>query len=127
MHDFYNYKCQLIRVVDGDTLKAKIDLGFNFSIEHTIRLHGISCWQLRGVDEQEKQAGLDAAAFVTKWLGAADNQFTIKSHGVTPRYNNVLADVFASISDKSLNDLLLEHKHAAVYLGKGDKPEFNNK
>ncbi|SVD94525.1 uncharacterized protein METZ01_LOCUS447379, partial [marine metagenome] len=37
----YNYKAKLLRVVDGDTVDAEIDLGFKIFIKERIRLMGI--------------------------------------------------------------------------------------
>ena len=38
----YRYNAKLIRVVDGDTVEANIDLGFNIHIEQKIKLFGIN-------------------------------------------------------------------------------------
>ena len=37
----YTYKAKLDRVVDGDTVDAYIDLGFDISVHKRIRLAGI--------------------------------------------------------------------------------------
>ena len=37
----YEYKAKLIRVVDGDTIDAEIDLGFKIFIKERIRFAGI--------------------------------------------------------------------------------------
>ena len=37
----YEYKAKLIKVVDGDTLDAMIDLGFDIWVKKRIRLDGI--------------------------------------------------------------------------------------
>ena len=37
----YEYYCQLIRVINGNTIEAYIDLGFNIVIKHKIRLYGV--------------------------------------------------------------------------------------
>ena len=37
----YEYKCRLIRVVDGNTLEANIDLGFNVWTTQKIKLYGV--------------------------------------------------------------------------------------
>ena len=38
----YLYDAELIRVVDGDTIDAWIDLGFNITVRRRIRLWGIN-------------------------------------------------------------------------------------
>lgn len=37
----YEYKCYTIRVVDGSTIDAQIDLGFNVLVRQRIKLYGI--------------------------------------------------------------------------------------
>lgn len=37
----YEYPCRLIRVINGNTVEADIDLGFGISIRQNIRLFGI--------------------------------------------------------------------------------------
>ena len=37
----YDYKAKLVKVVDGDTIDAEIDLGFDVSVKKRIRLVGI--------------------------------------------------------------------------------------
>ena len=37
----YEYKAKLIRVIDGDTIDALIDLGFDVWVKKRIRLYGI--------------------------------------------------------------------------------------
>jgi len=37
----YEYSCRMIRVINGNTIEAEIDLGFGISIKQKIRLYGI--------------------------------------------------------------------------------------
>ena len=37
----YEYRCRLIRVIDGNTLEADIDLGFNIWTKQKIKLYGV--------------------------------------------------------------------------------------
>ena len=37
----YEYSAKLIRVIDGDTIDASIDLGFDVWVKKRIRLYGI--------------------------------------------------------------------------------------
>lgn len=38
----YEYACRMIRVVNGNTVEADIDLGFDISIRMNIKLYGVS-------------------------------------------------------------------------------------
>ena len=42
----YNYKISLLRVVDGDTIDAEIDLGFDIKVKKRIRFAGINAQNL---------------------------------------------------------------------------------
>jgi micrococcal nuclease len=46
----YIYNCSLSRVVDGDTIDAVIDLGFDILIKQRIRLYGINTPECRTRD-----------------------------------------------------------------------------
>jgi len=58
----YNAKC--LRVVDGDTLDAQVDLGFDTFKKIRIRLVGINTPESRTRDLEEKAKGLAAKARV---------------------------------------------------------------
>ena len=44
----YDYHCQVLRVLDGDTVELNIDLGFNCWYKSTARLKGINAPELTG-------------------------------------------------------------------------------
>ena len=60
--DKYIYRGKLERVVDGDTIDALIDVGFDIWIKKRIRYSGIDTWESRTRDLVEKQKGLQAKA-----------------------------------------------------------------
>ncbi len=58
--DKYIYRGKLLRVVDGDTIDAMIDLGFDTWVKRRIRYKGIDTWESRTRDLDEKKKGLAA-------------------------------------------------------------------
>ena len=60
----YYYKIELLRVVDGDTVDVRIDLGFNVWHKCRVRLMGINAPESRTRDKEEKKRGLAAK----QWL-----------------------------------------------------------
>ena len=54
----YQYKAELIRVIDGDTVDAMIDCGFSTFKKERIRLYGINTPETRTRDLKEKEKGL---------------------------------------------------------------------
>ena len=56
--DKYIYRAKLDRVVDGDTIDAMIDVGFDIWVKKRIRYKGIDTWESRTRDLDEKKKGL---------------------------------------------------------------------
>ena len=50
----YTYKEKLIRIVDGDTIDAEIDLGFDTIVRKRIRLFGIDTPETKTKDMKRK-------------------------------------------------------------------------
>ena len=115
------YSCKLVRVVDGDTADAMIDLGFKTWVKKRIRFYGVDCWESRTRDLEEKKKGLAAKAYVKDLLeNSDDGKFSIISHGVG-KYGRVLGELFVKGHDKSVNELLMENGHAYQYHGEKKK------
>jgi len=60
--DKYNYRAKLVRVVDGDTVDALIDVGFDIWFKKRIRFKGVDTWESRTRNLEEKKLGLAAKA-----------------------------------------------------------------
>ena len=56
----YNYNATCIKVVDGDTIDAEIDLGFDIKVTKRIRLGGINAPESRTRNKVEKKLGIAA-------------------------------------------------------------------
>ena len=65
----YEYKVELDRVVDGDTVDVFVDLGFDVIKAERVRLLGIDAPETRTKDPVEKDAGQRATDFVENWFG----------------------------------------------------------
>ena len=50
----YEYKCEVTRVVDGDTIDVIIDCGFSILHKTRVRLYGIDTPESRTRDKDEK-------------------------------------------------------------------------
>ena len=110
----YIYKAKCDRVVDGDTIDATIDLGFDKGKKIRIRLVGINAAESRTRDLEEKSRGLAAKQYVKDILNKHHNEFILHSQGVG-KYGRCLGDIF--LGDVKLNDLLIEEGHAVEYFG----------
>jgi micrococcal nuclease len=61
----YEYKAETVRVIDGDTVVMRIDVGFDITVVKKIRLLGVNTPEIRGESREE---GLKAKALVEAWL-----------------------------------------------------------
>ena len=112
--DFREYECELIKVVDGDTIDATIDLGFDTWKKTRIRFYGINTPESRTRDLEEKKRGLAAKDRLIEILKANDNKFVLKSHGVG-KYGRCLGILF--VDDININKTLIQEGHATEYYG----------
>jgi len=102
----YQYTCELIRVIDGDTVDAWIDLGFDIKIKKRIRLYGINAPETRTRDSKEKKAGLLAKDRIIELIKQNENKFMLKSHGVG-KFGRCLGELYIDDHTRSVNDLLI--------------------
>ena len=119
----FEYKAQLIRVVDGDTLDCRIDLGFSVFVKKRVRLMGIDTWESRTRDLEEKKKGLAAKSRLIGLLQAEGGEFTLISYGVG-KFGRVLGEI--EVTAGNVCDILVEEGHAYAYFG-GNKEEARAK
>tara|TARA_R110002074_G_scaffold255461_1_gene427909 strand:+ start:200 stop:532 length:333 start_codon:yes stop_codon:yes gene_type:complete len=108
----YNYNAKLDRVVDGDTIDAMIDLGFDIWVHKRIRLEGIDAPETRTRDLAEKEQGYVTKDRLTGLLEASNGEFVVVSHGVG-KYGRCLGTII--IEDENINELLIREGLAEVY------------
>ena len=119
--DKHIYSAKVVRVVDGDTADAMIDLGFDTWVKKRIRFYGVDTWESRTRNLEEKKKGLAAKAYVKDLLENSDEgKFLLKSHGVG-KYGRVLGELFVKGNEKSVNELLKDNGHAYEYHGEKKK------
>ena len=108
----YKYNAKLDRVVDGDTVDAMIDLGFDTWVHKRIRLLGIDAPETRTRDLVEKQAGFASKERLEALLGPEGSPFVLHSLSLD-KYGRVLGVLW--VDDRNINDTLLQEGHAEVY------------
>ncbi|MBI4208603.1 MAG: thermonuclease family protein [Deltaproteobacteria bacterium] len=101
--ELFTYPATVEKVVDGDTLRAQIDLGFGIRIRQYLRLRGIN------TPELGTPRGDAAHAFVQKEL-AKGSPILIKTTK-PEKYDRYLSDVFYK-NGLYLNQRLLDSGHA---------------
>tara|TARA_R100000900_G_scaffold135468_1_gene113078 strand:- start:51 stop:440 length:390 start_codon:yes stop_codon:yes gene_type:complete len=124
----YIYRAKLDRVVDGDTIDAMIDVGFDIWVKKRIRYMGIDTWESRTRDLDEKKKGLaakDRNKQLLEEISSKPGYFRLKSYGVG-KYGRVLGEIFILDSKDNpinINETLIKEGHAYVYEG-GKKKLF---
>ncbi len=115
----FEYKCNLVKVVDGDTVDVDIDLGFGVWLrKQRIRLYGIDTPESRTRDKVEKVYGLAAKDFLSKMLSTGE--MSIKTHkDAKGKFGRILGELFmkTSVGELSVNQSLVENSHAVRYYG----------
>ena len=118
---FY-YGCELLRVIYGDTIDVKADLGFDVSLKLRLRFAGINTPESRTRNLEEKALGLAAKARLKEVLESADS-IEFESFG-KGKFGRVLATPYAVIGDERTDvcQLLVREDHARLYDGGKREP-----
>lgn len=105
----YEYKCKILRVVDGDTVDIDIDLGFGIWVHRErVRMMGIDTPESRTRDLTEKKFGLASKARLKELLPVGSIQI-------------LKTEIDKSGEDKKgkfgrvLGDFLIERKVSGAY------------
>lgn len=113
----YTYNAKLDRVVDGDTVDALVDLGFDTWKKVRIRMYGMNAPESRTRDLEEKARGLAAKDRLAEILELEnEGEFILVSHGVG-KYGRCLGEIFLTENSDSVNNLLISEGHAVKYHG----------
>jgi len=114
----FEYRSNLIKIIDGDTIDVDLDLGFAVILKkQRIRLYGINTPESRTRDLEEKRYGLAAKARLRELLEDADT-ITVKTaidKKARGKYGRILGTIYAD--DINVNEKLLEEGHAIEYFG----------
>ena len=112
----YHYSAEVTRVVDGDTVDAFVDLGFDMHSKQRVRLFGINTPECRTRDKEEKKRGFAAKARLKEMLSEEKNKCVIKTWlDKKGKFGRVLGVLY--VNDKDLNNQLVKEGHAKKYYG----------
>ena len=117
--DPYIYRIRTIsKVVDGDTIDADIDLGFDISLSKRIRLAGIDTPESRTTNVKEKAMGLESKEWLKKALeGAKDIIIKTELPDSTEKYGRIIGHLFINGQETSLNNQMITSGYALAYDG----------
>jgi micrococcal nuclease len=131
--DPYIYRIKsVLKVVDGDTIDAAIDLGFDISLTKRIRLAGVDTPESRTTDTKEKALGLEVKEWLKKKLeGQTDVIVKTELPDSTEKYGRILGHLFIGDKEvsavnkkKSVNQQMIDEGYAWEYDGGTKKKDF---
>jgi len=131
----YDYKCKVVKVVDGDTVDVDIDLGFGIWMKkERVRIMGIDTPESRTRDLVEKKFGLAAKARLKELLGpnpVLRTQISKKGEDMKGKFGRILGDfdVYDATTDawRPVTKIMIEEHHAVPYHGQSkDKILFEH-
>lgn len=113
------YPLTVTRVLDGDTVDAKVTLWPGLTQQVRIRVYGVDTPEIHTRDACEKRAGYRAKAYVEDWLRGTDVTLDDVELG------KYAGRVVGRISDgkRDLSQDLLDNGYAQPYFG-GKKKQF---
>jgi micrococcal nuclease len=117
--DPYIYRIkEITKVVDGDTIDADIDLGFDISLTKRIRLAGVDTPESRTADANEKKYGLQSKEWLKHKVENAEH-ILIKTElpDSTEKYGRIIGHLFVNDQESSLNDQMIVEGYAWTYDG----------
>ena len=130
----YEYKCNVVKVVDGDTVDVDIDLGFGVWLkDERVRMMGIDTPESRTSDKVEKLFGLAAKSKLKELLGKTavlKTQVNKDGEDMKGKFGRILGDFDVYDAEKDAwrpaTDVLIETGNAVAYFG-GSKEEVQAK
>ena len=122
----HEYKVNILKVVDGDTVDVDIDLGFGMWLrKERVRVMGIDTPESRTSDKMEKVFGLAAKNRLISLLGAEailQTQVSKKGEDMKGKFGRILGN-FVSLNGEKCAAVLIREGHAVAYQG-GSKEEY---
>ena len=121
----YEYKCKIVKVIDGDTVDVDIDLGFGVWLnDERVRIMGIDTPESRTSDAVEKKFGLAAKKRLKELLGPTailKTQVSKSGEDLKGKFGRILGDFV--VGDRTVTEILIEEGHAVAYFG-GSKEDI---
>lgn len=106
--DYWNYRAELERVVDGDTIDIRVDLGFRTYKKVRVRLEGVDTAETYGVKKgsDEYERGKEQTRFVENFLDV-EGEWPIRfeSGEETGKYGRWMGDL--SVDGERLTEALI--------------------
>ena len=115
----YQYKCKIIKVLDGDTVDIDLDLGFKIILANQrVRMAGVDTPESRTTIAEEKVRGQLSKKKLAEKLPVGSWQIieTQKPDSNDDKFGRILG-VFILEDGTRVNDWLIQNNYAVPYKG----------
>lgn len=90
----YEYHCQLLRIVDGDTIEINVELGFDMELKRQkVRLYGLDTAESRTKDKLEDRVGEFTTAALRDWVHGHSTTVLKSREFDRGKYGRILGDI----------------------------------
>lgn len=113
----YQYKAKILEVIDGDTLKIELSLGFNIYHKVSLRLVEINAPEVRTLNEEVKKYGLRAKEKLQEYVSNNDGEVIVSTLKPDSRdaYGRVLGTLYKEGQSLTASEFMLANKYAWYY------------
>jgi micrococcal nuclease len=115
----YQYKCKIIKVLDGDTVDIDLDLGFKIILANQrVRLAGVDTPESRTTIAEEKVRGVLSKKKLAEKLPIGSWQIieTQKPDSNDDKFGRILGVIILEDGTR-VNDWLIQNNYAVPYKG----------
>ena len=120
------YNATVVRIVDGDTIRLDIDLGFDIILKNqSVRLYKVDTPECRTRDLKEKAAGLLAKVVVQNLVAVGERVFIRTKLDTKGKFGRLLGTIITA-DNLNINEHLIDNNYAVEYYGQS-KTEVQSK
>ena len=120
------YNANVVRIVDGDTIRLDIDLGFDIVLRNqSVRLYKVDTPECRTRDLKEKAAGLLAKEVVQNLIAIGERVFIRTKLDTKGKFGRLLGTIVTT-DNININEHLIDNNYAVEYYGQS-KTEVQSK
>lgn len=115
--EFYNFKCRVLYVYDGDSIKVDLDKGHgDWKQDWMLRLAGINTDEINSTDPLKRERALQAKAFLQTLVKPGQEIYarSVKVDKYSNRYDCYVY-LTKDGSGKNLSELIIEAGFSEVY------------
>lgn len=124
-HTLYTYRCELVRVIDGDTVEVMIDLGLSVFKKIIIRLYGINAPEMKTVEGVIARDYLKYL-FSDQVMNETKDWYIETYKDRKDKYGRYLGTIYPDgvLSNESINMRMVKDGHAVLvsYASNPDAP-----